>query len=517
MIINKDYMDYKEKVTWGVKVLLILFAFHYSLSTASAQRLLTLDSCRAMALRNNKQIGISKLKQDMATNVRKSARTKYLPHVSAYGTYQYTSREVSLLSDEQKENLTHLGTNLATGIQQDLGQLTSMLPMEQIGVLLGSMGISLDALHQMNAKGLQDIATAIDSKGQAIVDALRSDTRNLFAGNVMLVQPVFMGGGIIALNKMADLGEALAKNSADAKRQATIYSTDQIYWQVVSLRHNQKLAESYLELVKKFDADVHKMIDEGVATKSDGLSVDVKVNEAEMTLTKVNDGLVLSKMLLCQTIGLPINEQITLADENVESLAVVELAPKLDIETAIENRPELRMLENTVGLTRQATNLLKAGNLPMVALTGGYMVSNPNLLNGFEKKFGGMWNVGVLVRVPIWNWGDVTYKVRAAKGATAIANLELEEAREKIELQVNQNTFRVDEANKRLTMAQANISRAKENLRTADLGFREGVITPTTVMEAQTAWLQAESQRIDAEIDVKLSQVDLQKSLGTLE
>ena len=143
--------------------------------------------------------------------------------------------------------------------------------------------------------------------------------------------------------------------------------------------------------------------------------------------------------------------------------------------------------------------------------------SHPNLLNGFEKKFGGMWNVGVLVRVPIWNWGDVTYKVRAAKGATAIANLELEEAREKIELQVNQNTFRVKEAYKKLTMAQSNIARAEENLRTANLGFKEGVITPTTVMEAQTAWLQAQSQKIDAEIDVKLSQVDLEKSLGTLQ
>jgi outer membrane protein TolC len=82
---------------------------------------------------------------------------------------------------------------------------------------------------------------------------------------------------------------------------------------------------------------------------------------------------------------------------------------------------------------------------------------------------------------------------------------------------VNQNTFRVDEANKKLTMAQSNIARAEENLRTANLGFSEGVITPATVMEAQTAWLQAESQRIDAEIDVKLSQVELQKSLGTLE
>ena len=206
-----------------------------------------------------------------------------------------------------------------------------------------------------------------------------------------------------------------------------------------------------------------------------------------------------------------------LQDETNDDLAVVELSPKLDVEQAVENRPELKLLQNTVDLTKQATNVLRAGNLPQVLLMGGYAVSNPNVLNGFENKFAGFWNVGVLVRVPLWNWGDVMHKVRAAKGATSIANLELAEARELIELQVNQTTFRVDEANKKLTMAQANILRANENLRMANLGFSEGVIAPSTVMEAQTAWLQAQSQKIDAEIDVKLSQVDLQKALGTLE
>lgn len=90
-------------------------------------------------------------------------------------------------------------------------------------------------------------------------------------------------------------------------------------------------------------------------------------------------------------------------------------------------------MQNIVDMSRQLTNILKAGNLPQVALTGGYMVSNPNLLNGFERKFAGMWNVGVLVRIPVWNWGDVAYKVRASKGATTIANLELQDVREKIE------------------------------------------------------------------------------------
>ena len=506
------------KVTWGVKVLLVLLTFLlFHFPTSSAQRLLTLDSCRAMALRNNKQMRISQVKQDVAANIRKSARTKYLPHVSALGTYQFTSKQLELLSDDQKSTLNNLGTSTVADIQSELNPIASSEPMQHIKAVLSAMGLNFDGLHQMTGQGLQNIAAKLNGLGENLVDALDTDTRNLFAGTVMVVQPVYLGGSLIALNKMADINEEMQQHSADANRQTTIYNIDKAYWQVVSLKHKQKLAAGYLDLIRKLSSDVHRMIDEGVATKSDGLSVDVKVNEAEMTLQRVDDGLVLSKMLLCQNIGLPITEEITLADEDTENIALEETVKIFDETTAMNNRPELKMLENGVQLSRQLTNVLKAGNLPMVALTGGYVVSNPNVLNGFQRKFGGFWNVGVLVRVPIWNWGDVMYKVRASKGATSIASLELEEAREKIGLQVNQNTFRVKEAFKTLTMAQSNIARAEENLRTANLGFKEGVITPTTVMEAQTAWLQAQSQKIDAEIDVKLSQVDLQKSLGVLE
>ena len=285
----------------------------------------------------------------------------------------------------------------------------------------------------------------------------------------------------------------------------------------MSLKHKKNLAESYLAVVKKLDDDVKKMISEGVATRSDGLSVSVKVNEAEMAVQKVNDGLVLSKMLLCQMIGLPMSEKIMLADEDKDDLDALTLTPQVNVEQALDNRPELKMLDNSVAIAKQSTNLLRAGYYPQVALMGGYAVSNPSLQNGFEKKFRGFWNVGVLVRIPLWNWGDVMYKVRASKGATAIANLQREEAREKIELQVNQVAFKVEEANKRLALAEASVRKADENLHMANVGFAEGVVTPTTVMEAQTAWLQAKSQKIDAEIDVKLSQVDLRKSLGILQ
>ncbi len=473
--------------------------------TAGAQRMLSLDSCRAMALRNNKQLSVSRVKQEVAKNIKKSARTKYLPHVSAVGGYIWNSEEVSILNEDQKNALSNLGSNAASDLQAKLGPYASILPA---------------ALQAKLGQDLTKLSGFLDNTGQHVVDAFRTDTRNAFGGAVIVTQPLFMGGAIVALNKMADIGEEIATNSAEARQQTTLYNIDQAYWQVVSLRHKQKLAESYLSVVKKLDDDVQKMINEGVATRSEGLSVSVKVNEAEMMLLKVNDGLVLSKMLLCQLCGLPVNEQVTLTDEETENIAVISsesgITGASGFAIASENRPELKMLQNVVDLSKQTTNLLKAGNLPQVLLTGGWAGSNPNVYNGFQHKFRGAWNVGVLLRVPLWNWGDVMYKVRASKGATTIAKLQMEEARELIELQVNQSSFQVNEANKKLVMAISNMERAEENLRTANLGFREGVISSTTVMEAQTAWLQAQSQKIDAEIDVKLSEVNMQKAMGTL-
>ena len=472
-------------------------------SPVEAQRVLSLDSCRAMALRNNKQMSVQRVKQEVAKNIRKAARTKYLPHVSAVGGYLYTSKEISLLSDDNKEALSNLGTNTVNQMQTGL---STAMP-----VLSTLFGGTAPVMAMMNG-----MAGRLNQAGQGLVNELSTDTRHMFGGAIMVTQPIFMGGAIIAMNKMADLGEDLAANSADARRQETLYQIDQAYWQVVSLRHKQKLAEGFLDLVKKLDSDVQKMIREGVATRSEGLSVSVKVNEAEMAVMKVNDGLTLSKMLLCQLCGLPVNEQVTLADEETEQIAAVEPSEDFQKGDYLEYRPELKMLQNVVDISHQATNLLKAGNLPQVLLVGGYSATNPNVYNGFQRKLSGAWNIAVMMRVPIWNWGDVAYKVRAAKGATTIATLELEEAREKMELQVSQSNFRVNEANKKLQMAQASQQKAEENLRTANLGFQEGVISSTTVMEAQTAWLQAQSQRIDAEIDVKLSRVNLQKSLGTL-
>ena len=252
-------------------------------------------------------------------------------------------------------------------------------------------------------------------------------------------------------------------------------------------------------------------------TRADGLKVDVRLNEAEMTLTQAENGLALSKMLLCQLCGIPVETEVTLADENNDNLAVTDTDTTADRQVAWDNRPELKLLQNTLDMSKQSTRLMRASGLPQVALIGGYMATNPNVFNGFERNLSGVWNVGVMVRVPVWNWMETSYKVKASKLASTMVSLELDEAREKIELQVSQSKFKMKEAQKRLTMACKNVENAEENLRCANVGFKEGVMQTTDVMAAQTAWMQALSQKIDAEIDVKLSHVNLQKALGILQ
>jgi len=481
----------------------------------AAQQVLTLDDCRNMALENNKQLGIAKLKQEAAFNTRKAVRTHYLPKVSALGGYEFVSREVSLLNDDQKSALNNLGTNATANLGTSATTLVSNLVQQ--GIISAATAQQLSQLlGQYGGTLTQAAASSLNGIGQDITNAFRTDTRNLFALSVMVRQPLYMGGGITAANRMADIAEQLAANKAQATLQSTLYDIDQAYWQVVSVRQKESLANSYLGVVKQLDSDVEKMIREGVATRADGLKVKVKVNEAEMNVTQAQDGLVLSKMLLCQLCGMPLDSNITLADENKKDLRPASAAAEGSNETAAEHRPELKMLRNAVELSEQSTKLVRAAYLPHIALTGGFLATNPNVYNGFQNKLGGAWNIGVLVHVPLWNWMEGAYKVRATKAAASIARLELTEAQEKIDLQVTQCRFKVNEANKKLAMAMKNVEKAEENLRCANLGFHEGVMTATEVMEAQTAWMQAQTQKIEAETDVQLTLVGLKKALGTL-
>lgn len=460
----------------GIFSCIMLVSCFIAMVAVAQSQPLSLDRCKELALENNKQLAIQRTSQSIAQETKRITQTMYLPKFDLTASYLHTSKEISILNDNQKATLSNLGT-----IFQELSPT---------------------------------IAAMLNGLGGKVIDAFRTDTRNMWVGAVTMTQPLYLGGRLTAANKIADLGVELTHSQLETETDKVEVSTENAYWLVISLCHKQKLAQNYHSLLQKFQSDVDKMVKEGVATKADQLNVNVKVNEAEMTLTQVNDGVVLSRMALCRLCGIPVDSNIILEDELTEDITDNGSVPIGNAASAIANRSEIKMLSTLEDIADQGVKMARADYMPTLAMTAGYMMSNPNVLNGFEKKFSGLWNVGVLLNMPLWHWNEAKYKIRAAKSTALIASMKKQDAQDLITLQVSQDQFKLNEARKKLQMTEKNIESAEENLKSANMGFKEGLFNVTTVMEAQTAWLKAKTQRLDAQIDVKLALTELTSALG---
>ncbi len=377
---------------------------------------------------------------------------------------------------------------------------------------------------------MQHVGDGLNQAGQGIVDAFRTNTRNTAMASLMLQQPLYMGGKIRAYNRITKYAQNAAQQQLRAEEQEVILSVDQAYWQVVSLTHKKRLAEKHRDMLASMNGDMQKMIAEGLTTKAGGLNVEVKLGEAEMTLLKVNDGLMLSRMLLCELCGLPLDKEIRLADEWADDkdygqadkglehlVAKAGDAPaEADVNIAFARRPELESLRIAADIYNEKVKIERAAFLPQLAFMGGYGAMTPSLFNGFENRFKGTWSVGLTLSAPLWNWGEGYHKIKASKADVTIARLQLEDAKEKIALQVKQAGFRTKEARERVLLSSKNLEKAAENLRTAELGFKEGVTATTDMLAAQTMWIAAQSERIDAIIDLCMAKTLLSNALGTL-
>ena len=466
-----------NRITECKSVLSLIVVLLCFILQSNAQGVLSLEDCRRLAIENNKKLKIADEDVKASEAQKAEAFTKYLPSIDAMGVYLRNQKEINLLSDD------------------------AYLPVGSIG----SDGKPVMVNGQYVPKDY-----ALLPK-----EAMTVDERNLGIVQVGLTQPIYMGGKIRAYNQIAGLSEQLAKSKRSQELQNVILSTDEAYWQIVSLVNRKKLADKYVETLTKFVHDVELMYTTGVATKADVLSVRVKLNEGEMVQTKVDNGLSLSRMLLNQICGLPTDTIVMLKEEVADT--DVEEVPAESLERVYSRRPEVTSLQLATDIYKKKEKIALSEYLPTIALTANYLSSTPSFFDGVSTKFDGMWSVGVGIKAPIFHWGASRKSLRSAKAQTNAMNYKLQEAKEQIELQVNQSEFKMKEVTKKLAMARKNLERAEENLKFANLGFKEGTIPVLNVLEAQTAWLTANSELIDTQIEARLCKVYLERAYGTLE
>ena len=432
---------------------------------ARAQRVLTLDSCRSLA-KEHSRILQQKDEEIKAAHAKKQqVMTNFFPQVAARGVYLHMQKELHLIDWDKP-----------------LGHLNFLIP-----------------------ERLRHLGTV--------------DLRNLWVGNVTAIQPLFLGGKIISGYQMASLAERLQGELRQTAETEVETKLDETYWQVVSLRSKERLLDQLVRLLEQTVKDVDASIDAGVATKADGLSVRTKLSEAEVKRSQVVNGLELSRMLLADLCGLSEDEPFTLAEEGhlQELLLSTQTAPIArdeDTEAAIERRSEIRSLRLVDSIYSKRVNMESASLFPKLYGVASYSTTNPNSFQGQKKEFGGQYYLGLMLEVPISDLFSGTFKRRQAKAEHRVKQLELAEARSKINLQIKQALRTADDARRAYTTALSAVKMAEENMRYAKAGYDEGVIPLLNYTMAQTAWMSAQDSLIDAQIRVLLTESKLKKILA---
>ena len=468
----------------------------------------TLLQCRDLALTAGSSARSQEESRLAAKYNRQAALAAMFPKINATGSYMWSSAKPHLLANQSEFSFGTATVNPDGTSSFEWSSESALGKIEE-----AAKGTRFeDAVKGLENKAGQTIADSY----QYLYDKLSPDLTHIVVAQVGITQPIYVGGRLIQMYKIAKATENIANIEANAKHDEIIYGVDEAYWRVVSVGKKKELAEQYYKLLCQLENDVQVALNEGVATQADMLKVVTKRGEAEVKKLQAENGLTLSNMALAQVCGLPLSTVFELDESGLEATSLP--SDMGEVENAVSNRTELQLMQEAETIAKANVKLMAAGLQPNIVASAGYIYTNPNADNGFSSKWDGkgFFTAGVVVNVPIAHADDIL-RYKAAKHAANAMSLKTEETRELLTLQTTQANQKLTEAQQKITLARLTQDNAAEVLRMAQESFEAGLITASELMQAQTAWLAAASDLVDAQVEAKTTETQLRKYLGKLQ
>ena len=453
------------------KYLLALTITVLPILSGNAQ-VLTLDSCLALARQNNKELRRAELDIEKAQQVKNQAFTNYFPQVKA----------------------TAIGYH-------------SLHPMVEVGI------------DDINNASVRDLLTTLyGNYGAALgLDNTISLFQYGYQAGVTALQPVYMGGKIVAGNQLAKVGVEAARLQTQITERDLLEQVEESYWLVGGLTEKQQTLQAVTALLDTIHRTVQVAVNAGLALQTDLLKVELRQSEIHRTQIQLDNGLALAKRALWQAIS-PTTKSPTsptppkegLPDYN--SLQVEPIGADSALQTPPQKEgygevPESSLLSLQVRAAELQRRMHIADALPQVAVGAHYGYSNMQanfLRNGLGNKTGNG-AVFVSVSVPLTDWWTTGHKIREDNIAVEQARLQEQNTNELLSLRTQQAYDKTIEAYSLVSENRHALDIARENYRLSGVNYRAGMGTITDLLTAQTTLLQAENNLTDAIISYRVN------------
>lgn len=450
--------------------------------TAITAQPLTLEQCRNMALEHNKSLSSAKLKMEQTTFDMKSYKANFFPQINLTATDFYSTANGNI------------------GIAG--GHLPIYNYVDAYGQYVPDVTVNEDGSYTLN-----QYADFPDQK-------LEWKVKNVFMGGITIMEPIYAGGKISTAYKMSKLGVAMANDNIRLTEEEVIVRTDEAYYMVVRAKEMGKVAQSYKALLEELKKNVEAAFKHGMKTRNDVMKVQVKLNEATLSIQKADNGYKLALMNLCHFIGMPLDTEIAVDEEETDIADAV--IGGNDASLTVASRPEYSILQNKAELARQNIKLTRSDYLPNIAVGASYTYANGAELAGKKLLDNGSATVGIALKMPIDIFGGATNKTRSAKAAHQIALLEQQDLTEQMQLELRQCLNNLDEAQTELSLCETALGQAAENMLLSKQQYEVGLEPLSNYLETQALWQQCNANLVEARCQLHLAKTKYLKASGQL-
>ena len=453
---------------WKSKVF-ILAGYLLGLPYLLFAEAITLSDAVHMALQNNYKIYQYKERLTQKSYENKAALGNFLPSFSIQAGYTHLNDPMTIDLNPIRSAMIQL----QTGTQVELANISNVLqgqsPLttEQRAALSAQYGAQLGALIPPFVEQLKD--------------------QNYYTATLTGVQPVFLGGKLIAAKKFASAEKKAAESELQKTKNEIMQDVISHYLSGILLQHIIQTRNDVLAGMQKHEHDAEKLFEQGLIARYHLLRAKVAVADAERNLFDDKNNKELALIALRNTIGLAAETPVSI----FERLEYKPVADSLDFFLAASrNQPVLTMIGHKKVAASQKYTAERAEYLPHIAGFGKYEMY-PEYLSALEPR----WVVGVQASISLFNGFKKYNNLQKARHLKKeVEYMELD-ARQQVRLWVQKAYREMRNAEKRYQKLAATLELGEENVRLNQKRFQTGLGTSLEVIDAQ---LSLEKNKIES-------------------
>ena len=340
-----------------------------------------------------------------------------------------------------------------------------------------------------------------------------------YSVRVSLQEPLFTGFRLSSNSRAAGaLEEASRLDNLNDEDDVVLLITT-AYWALYQTLETQKAMDENVKRLESYVQDSQNLLKAGMATRNDLLKIQVQYNNARLQQIDAANDVQVATMTLNNAMGRPLDTPVTLASvPAVQSSGQAPGQAAQSIAEAFQRRSDIRAMTARVEASRSGVTAARSGWWPQLMLGANYYYSKPNIrYQPALAEFKDSWDVGLTLQFDVWNWGLAGHETEQAEAALHQNEVQLDQMKENIALDVRRQSLAVTRAREKVTVASTSVEQAEENLRSMSDKFKNGLATSSDLLDADFAQLQARTTLTGALVERELADARLRRAIGRSE